>query len=757
MKEYTLPFEKITKKDLPKVGGKNANLGEMLNKAKIPVPTGFAVTAEAYQHFIRSNNLWPRIQKELDKIKNPNDTRTLKAVGKKIRTMILEARMPEDLKESIEKAYETLSKKEGIKKAYVSVRSSATAEDLPGASFAGQQETYLNVVGGKNVVKKVQECYASLFTDRAIFYRIQKGFDHSKVHLSAGVQLMVDSLCSGVMFTLDVRNGDTTKVLIEGAWGLGEYIVQGKVTPDDYFVDKKTMRIIEKSIPEKRIMLVRKKGGGVIQKKVPKSMVKKQVLSDAQVKELAKYGIKLEKHYKQAQDIEWAVDRQTNQLMILQSRPETVWSLKKARAEGTVAGKIILKGLSASPGIGAGKVKIIHSAKEIKKIRKGDILVTWMTSPDMVPAMRKASAIITDSGGMTSHAAIVSRELGIPCIVGTGNATKVLKEEQKVTVDGGKGLVLEGILKSHKEKKHEEPVPKTKTKVYVNLGVPEIAKEIAKKPADGVGLMREEFILATYVKEHPLSLIEKGEEKLFVDRLSKGVSMVAKAFYPRPVVLRLSDFKTNEYRELKGGGKYEPAEENPMLGWRGCSRYISPEYEPAFRLELKAVKKVLRRWKNVHIMLPFPRTVEEVKKVKEIMEEEGLKPGKDFKLWLMAEVPSNIFLADKFADLCDGFSIGSNDLTQLILGVDRDSQILGKMGLFDERNEAVKRAIKHLIKEAHKKGKTVSICGQAPSNYPEFTEFLVKHGIDSVSVNPDAVEKTKRIISRTEKGLKKHA
>ncbi len=757
MPEYVIPFERITRKDLPKVGGKNANLGEMLNKAKVPVPTGFAVTADAYRHFLRYNMLWPRIQKELDKIKDPNDTRALRAVGKKVRELILNAKMPEDLEKEILKAYETLSKKVGVKRAYVSVRSSATAEDLPGASFAGQQETYLNVVGGKNVVKKVQECYASLFTDRAIFYRIQKGFEHSKVYLSAGVQLMVDSLCSGVMFTLDVRNGDTTKVLIEGSWGLGEYIVQGKVTPDDFFVRKRDLRIVEKHVAEKRVMLVRKPGGGVVEKKVPEHMVNKPVLSDAQVKKLAEYGIRLEKHYGHPQDIEWAVDRRTNKIMILQSRPETVWSMKKGKAEEEIKGKVLLKGLAASPGIGAGKVRIVKSVKDVGKVRKGDVLVAWMTSPDMVPAMRKASAIVTDSGGVTSHAAIVSRELGIPCVVGTGNATKKLKEGQLVTVDGGKGIVLEGIVHVKEKEKKITNVPRTRTKVYVNLGVPEIAKEIAKKPCDGVGLMREEFILATYVKEHPLSLIEQGREKEFIDKLAKGISTVARAFHPRPVVLRLSDFKTNEYRELKGGEKYEPAEENPMLGWRGCSRYISPEYEPAFRLELKALKKVLKRWKNVHVMLPFPRTLHEVERVRQIMEEEDLRPGKDFKLWLMAEVPSNIFLADKFAELCDGFSIGSNDLTQLILGVDRDSQILGRMGLFDERNEAVKRAIKHLIKEAHKKGKTVSICGQAPSNYPEFTEFLVKQGIDSISVNPDAVERTKVLVHKIEKEVSKRA
>ncbi len=740
--KYVLFFDEITKEDVAKVGGKCANLGEMTSRVRVPVPYGFATTSDAYWLFLEENKLWPRIEKELSKIKNINDTKTLKQVGKKIRSMIIKARMPKVLEKEVKKAYEMLGKE------YVSVRSSATAEDLPGASFAGQQETYLNVKGEKKLLENIKKCYASLFTDRAIFYRQQKGFEHSKVALSVAVQRMVNSVCSGVMFTLDVRNGDSSKIVIEGSWGLGEYIVQGRVTPDNFIVRKKDLKIIEKHIADKPVML-KTTLRGVIEKKVPKKLRNKPVLSDSEIKKLAKYGLELEKHYEHAQDVEWAKDKDGS-LFILQTRPETVWSEKKEKEEEKISGKILLKGLPASPGIGAGKVKIIMDIKEVGRVRPGDVLVTTMTNPDMVPAMKKAEAIITDEGGVTSHAAIVSRELGIPCIVGTSTATNILKEGQPVTVDGERGFVYEGIIKAKVKKKEFKKV-KTKTKIYVNIGIPEIADKIAKKPADGVGLMREEFIIATYVKEHPLSLIEKGRQEFFVKKLAEGIEKVVKAFKPRPVILRFSDLKTNEYRELKNGEKYEPHEHNPMIGWRGCSRYISPEYEEAFRLELRAVKKVRKKYKNLWVMLPFVRTVDEVKKITRMMEEEGLKRSKDFKLFLMAEVPSNIFLADLFSQYCDGFSIGSNDLTQLILGVDRDSEILGRMGEFDERNLAVKRAIQHLIKTAHKYGKTVGICGQAPSEYPDFTEFLVMNYIDSISVNPDVVEKTRFIVHEAEK------
>ncbi|MEM0372770.1 MAG: phosphoenolpyruvate synthase [archaeon] len=741
--KFLLFFDEITKKDIPLVGGKSANLGEMSTKTRVPVPYGFATTANAYRMFLTENKLWPKMREELAKIRDPNDTKTLKEVGKNVRALILKGKMPKYLSDEIKKAYKRIGG------GYVSVRSSATAEDLPGASFAGQQETYLNVLGPNEVVESVKKCYASLYTDRAIFYRIQKGFEHEKVALSAAVQKMIDSQCSGVIFTLDVRNGDRSKVVIEGSYGLGEYIVLGKVTPDDYFVRKKDLEIVERHIAKKKIMLKTSKKG-VAEKRVPPSMQSKPVLTDDEIRTLAKYALALEEHYGCPQDVEWA-KHSDGHLYILQTRPETGWSGKEMLKEETVKGKAILKGLPASPGFGSGKVKIIKKLEEIAKIQNGDILVTHMTNPDMVPAMKKAAGIITDAGGVTSHAAIVSRELSIPCVVGTGDATAKLKDNAIVTVDGSSGVVYEGAVDVGVKEKFGGRVPRTKTLVYVNIGVPEIADAVAKKPADGVGLMREEFIIATYIKEHPMKMIEEGRGHVFTERLADGITRVAKAFYPRPVILRLSDFKTNEYRDLKGGEKFEPHEENPMLGWRGCSRYISPEYEPAFRLELRAVKKVRKKYKNVHVMLPFPRTVAEVKKITEIMKEEGVERGPTMKLYLMAEIPSNVFAADLFSQYCDGFSIGSNDLTQLILGVDRDSQILGKMGEFDEQNIAVKRAIAHLIRVAHRYGKSVSICGQAPSQYPEFTKFLVAHGIDSISVNPDVVEKTKFIVHDAEK------
>ena len=568
---------------------------------------------------------------------------------------------------------------------------------------------------------------------------------------------MVNSKAAGVMFTLDVRNGKTDVVMLEGSWGLGELVVQGTVTPDDFFIDKKTLKIKEKHIGRKDKQLIRDLKKGNVIKKIPEKMQKAQVLNDKQVKQFAKYAIALEKHYKHPQDSEWAIDTDSNKLYITQTRPETVWSLKKkGKAAEEVKGKILLNGQPASPGVGSGVVKIVHSIKELSKINPGDILVASMTSPDMVPAMKKASAIITNEGGATSHAAIVSRELGIPCVVGTGIATKNLKDNQQVTVDGNRGNVLEGIITVAAAEKLVVPKGlKTKTKIYVNMGVPEIADTVAKKPCDGVGLMRMEFILAAYIKEHPLSLIEKGKEKEFINKLTNGIEIVAKAFYPREVILRFSDFKTNEYRKLKGGEKYEPEEENPMLGWRGCSRYYSGEYIEAFKLEIEAIKKARKKYKNIYVMLPFVRTLDEIKKVKKIMKDEGLERSKNLRLYMMAEIPSNIFLADKFAKEVDGFSIGSNDLTQLILGVDRDSETLAKLGLFNENNEAVRRAIAQLIKTAHANKVTVGICGQAPSNYPDFAMFLVDKGIDSISLNADAVEKVKLLVFEREKKKRK--
>lgn len=745
--KYIMFFDEIRHKDIPLVGGKSANLGEMTTQVMVPVPYGFATTADAYLLFIKENNLWEKIKKELDKVKDYNDTKILSKIGKKIRKMIVKAKIPKIIKKEVEQAYSRIGK------GYVSVRSSATAEDLPGASFAGQQETYLNINGGKKVIQKIKECYSSLFTDRAIFYRFQKGFNDKTVALSAIVQRMIHSKSSGVMFTIDVRDGDTSKIVIEGSYGLGEYIVKGEVTPDSYFVRKTDLKIIEKNISRKLVMLT-PTVKGVKHENVPKDKQTKSILNDNEIIKLAKYALALEKHYKIPQDIEWAKDEKGN-LYILQTRPETAWVGKKKVEKQELSGEIILKGLPASPGIGFGKAKIIKKLEEIYKINNGDVLVTGMTNPDMVPAMRKATAIVTNEGGMTSHAAIVSRELGIPCVVGSTNGTEKIKEEEMITVDGSTGNVYDGKVTGHYEGKiYAGKVPKTETKIYVNIGIPEIADAVAKKPSDGIGLMREEFIIATHIKDHPMHMFETGKEKEFIEKLSQGIEKVVKAFYPRPVILRFSDFKTNEYKDLKGGSNYEPHEDNPMIGWRGCSRYISEKYEPAFRMELKAVKKVRQKYKNLNVMLPFARNIDEVKKITQIMKEEGIERSKSMKLYLMAEIPSNIFLADLFSQYCDGFSIGSNDLTQLILGCDRDSEVLGKMGEFDERNLAVKRAIVHLIKTAHKYGKTVGICGQAPSQYPEFAKFLVDKGIDSISVNPDVVEKTRFIVAEAEKNKK---
>lgn len=762
-------------KDLDKskvglVGGKGANLGEM-TKVGLPVPPAFCITADAYRNFVEKAGIQKKLKELIQKAKREAGSRgketwvdygdLLSGVAGEVRKLIVAAPMPTEIQNEIKKSYKELCRQEGGE-IYVACRSSATAEDIPEASFAGQQATFLDVKGEADVVKNVQECWASLFTDRATFYREKNGFDHLAVYISVIVQKMVSSTKSGVMFTVHPATNDEDQIMIEASWGLGESIVSGAVSPDTYVVSKKDFSILSKHITEKGTEIIRNpKGKGTIKRDVEEKRGKEQCLTDKEIVELAKYGKGIEEHYKWPQDIEWAIEGK--KIYIVQSRPVTTLKMEKYAEKPAGEAEIILKGLGASPGLGAGLVKII-TTEEVEKIKEGDILVTKMTNPDMVPAMRKAEGIITDEGGYTCHAAIVSRELGTPCVVGTVNATKVLKDGDTVTVDGKVGVVYRGKIKKEEEKPKvteavatvcPEEVPVTATKIYVNLGVPENADKVAALPVDGVGLMREEFIIATYVKEHPLSLIKKKQEQKFIDILADGIAKVARPFFPRPVVLRFSDFKTNEYRGLVGGEEFEPQEENPMIGWRGCSRYITPSYEPAFRLELKAVKKVIFDMKltNLWVMLPFPRTVHEVKRINRLLEEEGLERSDDFKLWLMAEVPSNIFLADQFSDYCDGFSIGSNDLTQLILGVDRDSQILGNLGYFDERNEAVTRAIQHLIREAHKKGKTVSICGQAPSVYPEFAAFLVEAGIDSISVNPDVAVKTRRIVAQQEEKI----
>ncbi len=753
--KYVVWFSEISRDDIPIAGGKGANLGEM-TQLGLPVPPGFVVTADTYWEFITRTGLKDAIFKILRET-NVDDTDQLERNAKRIQDLILNTRIPTDIEMHIVEAYRKLCNEVGGgKPVYVAVRSSATAEDLPEASFAGQQETYLDVIGEEEVVKNVQRCWASLFTPRAIFYREKQGFPHEKVKLAAVVQKMVESEVSGVMFTAS-PTGDTSKIIIEAAYGLGEVVVGGKVTPDTYVIDKESLKIISKNIAKQTWKIARAPGGkGTARYEIPEELQDKQKLPDDKIIELAKLGLKTERHYGHPQDMEWAYEN--GKLYIVQSRAITTLKLKEKvekEREEEIKGEVLTRGLPASPGIATGPVKIVLSLDELDKVQDGDILVTTMTNPDMVPAMKRAAAIVTDEGGMTCHAAIVSRELGIPAVVGTGNITKLVKDGDIITVDATKGIIYKGEVKIEKEAELDlSELPKTKTKIYLNLGVPDMAEKYAKLPVDGVGLMREEFIIATYIKKHPLKAIEEGKAEEWVDKLAEGIAKVCKTFYPRPVVLRFSDFKTNEYRDLEGGEKYEPEENNPMLGWRGCSRYYSPQYEPAFRLELKAVKKVRDSGlDNLWVMLPFVRKQEEVRKILEIMKEEGLERGEKFKVWIMAEVPSVALLAEEFAELVDGFSIGSNDLTQLVLGVDRDSDMLGRMGLFDEKDPAVKRAISMIIHGARKKGKTVSLCGQAPSNYPEFARFLVEQGITSISVNPDAVAKVKKVVAEAEKEL----
>jgi pyruvate,water dikinase len=759
-------FNEISKEDVPLVGGKSASLGEMTSKTKVPVPYGFALTADAYRLFIRENGIENKIADALKPLIDSNDTVMLQKVGAQIRGLITSARVPKELEKEIAQAYQELAAHEKVKNPFVAIRSSATAEDLPDASFAGQQETYLNVTGAENVISSVKECYSSLFTDRAIFYRVQKGFKHMDVALSAIVQMMCYSESAGVMFSMDPTNGDDSVILVEASYGLGEYVVKGSVTPDDYYIDKGTLKITKKTIPTKTIMLAQKTGGGTEERKVPSELKDRQVITDEQIIELARYALTIEQHYGRVMDIEWGLDKQTGKLLILQARPETVWSLKKSPIESKAAivteRKVILKGLPSAPGVGAGRVHVILSVENVSEFKDGEILVTEMTTPDWVPTMKKAKAIVTDAGGMTCHAAIVSREMGIPCITGTKVGTKVLETGREVTVDAKMGMVYDGIVLEPPKQEQRvsgdglsgfvDPTV-TGTKILVNLGEPELADKIAQMPVDGVGLLRMEFIVSDHVKKHPMMLIESGHPEEFVGKLAAGLETICRAFYPRPVVLRFSDFKTNEYAKLEGGEKYEGGinEANPLIGWRGASRYTDPRFEPAFRLEIAAVKRVRNEMgmKNLWCMIPFNRTVDEFVKIRELLRQEGLIQTEDFKLWVMAEIPSNVILADEFCKAgADGFSIGSNDLTMLILGADRDNEVLAP--LFDERNLAVKRAIQSLIETAHKFGKTVSICGQAPSVYPEFAKFLVEAGIDSISVNPDVIVHTRRSVAQIE-------
>lgn len=751
-------FSDVGKDDTALVGGKGANLGEM-TKAGLPVPPGFIVTADAFFNYVRKTGLSKKIQDLLKNI-DPEDTKTLQVKAKAVMKLITDTSLSDSLKEEIIDAYQTMGDD-----VLVAVRSSATAEDLPEASFAGQQATFLNVQGEKEVCRAVLKAYASLFEARAIYYRIVNKYDHFKVALAVPVQRMVESDKSGIMFTVDPVTSDLSKIIIEAGWGLGEAIVSGSVTPDRYVVDKATMTIANKELHTQTWKIV-KGANGDKHVNVPRSERNVQKLSDQEILALAAIAKKIEDHYGSPQDTEWAIEGKN--VYMVQSRPVTTLKDVNDSAAKTElstvkisADLILVKGAPASMGSAFGPVKIIHKPSEIDKIEKGDVLVTEMTTPDYVPAMRRAAAIVTDTGGRTCHAAIVSRELGIPCVVGTGTATSVLKNGQIITVDGHSGVVYKGKVDLGGPAPATtlvsgtgmavESVPVTGTKVYVNLGEPELAAKVAALPSDGVGLMRAEFVIAG-IGEHPRAMLKAGRGQEFIDKLAEGIQTIASAFSPRPVVYRFTDFKTNEYRNLKGGAEFEFQENNPMIGYRGAFRYIrEPE---VFDLELQAIKKVRESYDltNVHVMIPFVRTVREFVTIRDMMIKAGLPQSPDFKLWIMVEVPSAVMLLEEFCQAgIDGVSIGSNDLTQLTLGLDRDNQVLAED--FDERNDAVVASLEHICKVCRAHNVTVSCCGQAPSVYPEITEVLVKSGATSVSVNPDVVVSTRKLIASVEQRL----
>ncbi|PIR43628.1 phosphoenolpyruvate synthase [candidate division WWE3 bacterium CG10_big_fil_rev_8_21_14_0_10_32_10] len=744
-KPLTLPFSGLNKSSLPIAGGKGANLGEMFN-AGIPVPDGFVVTADAYYYFLDKSSLRHKIQTELENLDIQN-SESLNSAAENIKNAILSAEMPSEIKDSIISSYHTLC---GNDDHYVAVRSSATAEDLPDASFAGQQDTFLNIKGADEVVRHVQKCWASLFGARAIYYRQEQNFDHFKVGIAVPIQLMIQSEVSGIMFTVNPLTNNTEEISIEAVFGLGDAIVSGELTPDQYLISKGDFNIKNKHV-------VKQEWQDTMSGHIDVSMEykDKQKLDDSKIVELAKIGAKIEEHYAKPQDIEWAM--QNNTLYIVQSRPVTTLKIKTEDITVDIGNAdMLLTGLSASPGVGVGFVKILVSAKEIGKIQKGDILVTPMTDPDFVPAMRKAAAIVTDNGGRTSHAAIVSRELGIPCVVGTGSATEVLKEGDVITVNGYKGAVYSGDKSEQfkqKEENYEHKNDKTATNLYVNLGEPDLAQEIAKRNVDGIGLLRAEFMIAN-IGKHPRAFIEEGKQEEFTTKLEEGLLMFAQSFNPRQVVYRATDFKTNEYRSLEGGDKFEEEEQNPMLGFRGVSRYISdPE---VFAMELEAIKRVRNKhgFKNLQLMLPFVRTVEQLMEAKKIVNSHGLSRSADFKLWMMAEIPSNVILLDDFIKVgIDGVSIGSNDLTMLTLGVDRDNAKVADV--YNEMNPAVLQSLEKIITTCVKNNITCSICGQAPSVYPELTEMLVSWGVTSISVSPDVIDRTRHLIYLAEQ--KKHS
>ncbi len=798
-REFILWFKNLTIDDVPLVGGKNASLGEMyrsLTKKNVNIPDGFAVTAYAYRYLLQK----AKIKNHIKQILSDLDTHNLENLaerGRKVRETILQADLPKELEKAIIKAYKKLCKEYGPN-TDVAVRSSATAEDLPDASFAGQQETYLNIKGEKALLESCKKCFASLFTNRAISYRVDKGFDHFKVALSIGIQKMVrsDLASSGVIFSIDTESGFKDAILITGSYGLGENIVKGTVNPDQFYVFKPTLMkgfkpILSKKLGTKHLKMIYSKGAKTTKNvNVPETYRNKFCINDNEILKLAEWTIIVEEHYsKKAKkfkpmDLEWAKDGKTKQLFIVQARPETVQSLKDVNIleeyKLKQKGKILVAGLSIGDRIGQGKANVILDVKNINKFKKKEVLVTEMTDPDWEPVMKFASAIVTNRGGRTCHAAIIARELGIPCIVGTLDGTKKIKSEKNITVscaEGTGGYVYDGLLKYDIKKTNLKKLKKPKTQIMMNLGNPDQAFEASFIPNSGIGLAREEFIISSYIKVHPLALLHfdkvkdkkikkeilsaiKGYEKqkpnFFIDKLAEGVATIGAAFYPNDVIVRLSDFKSNEYANLVGGKFFEPKEENPMIGWRGASRYYSEKYKEAFALECKGLKKVrdVMGLTNVKIMIPFCRTVEEGKKVINEMAKNGLKQHKNgLEVYVMCEIPSNVLLADEFAKVFDGFSIGSNDLTQLTLGLDRDSELVSH--IFDEMDPAVRSLVAQVIKSAKKNKVKIGICGDAPSSNRDFAKFLVDCGIDSMSLTPDAVMKTLIAVAEEEKKRKR--
>ena len=786
-------FEDLTNEDVSLVGGKNASLGEMIRTLKaegVQVPDGFATTAEAYRRFLRENDLDEKIQSRLDEYRKGE--KSLHQTGDSIRRMIRRGDWPEDLAVAIREAYGELCRRGGREEVDVAVRSSATAEDLPDASFAGQQETFLNISGKAELLDACRKCYASLFTDRAISYRENRGFDHMQVALSVGVQKMVrsDKAGAGVMFSIDTDTGFPDVVVIDAAWGLGENVVQGTVNPDDYLVFKPLLDnrdfnpILHKKLGSKEKKMVYARSAGQTTRNVDTTAKERRgfVLEDEEILQLARWAVVIEKHYGRPMDMEWAKDGDSGELFIVQARPETVQSRKEAGVLRSYAlkesGEVLLTGLAIGEAIAAGQVQVIKSASEIERFEEGSILVTGMTDPDWVPIMKKAAGIITDHGGRTSHAAIVSRELGIAAVIGTGSATSELKDGRKVTLscaEGDQGKIYDGILEFEETEVNLDDLPEITTQIMLNIASPAAAFRWWRLPCRGIGLARMEFIINSIIQAHPMALLKYDEledkeakqrireltknyddkSEYFVDQLAQGIATIAASQYPEPVIVRMSDFKTNEYADLIGGRQFEFSEENPMLGFRGASRYYSDHYRAGFALECAAIRRVREKMglANVVIMIPFCRTLKEADRVLEVLAENGLVRGQlGLEVYVMVEIPSNVILAEQFAERFDGFSIGSNDLTQLTLGVDRDSAILKE--LFDERDPAVMATIAQVIRAANKTGTKIGICGQAPSDYPEFAAFLVEEGIDSVSLNPDSVIGVIRRLAQVEKRVK---